>query len=62
MKNVIFALFSIVILTGCTADSLENYEQYNIDRTKIQRPGTQGIYMEEVDKDKIRRPGSQGND
>lgn len=64
MKNVFFALFSIALLTGCTADSLEDYDQFNVDRTKIQRPGTQGsqgIYMEEVDKDKIRRPGSQGN-
>lgn len=61
MKNVFFALFSIALLTGCTADSFEDYDQFNVDRTKIQRPGSQGIYMEEVDKDKIRRPGSQGN-
>ncbi len=62
MKNVFLALFSVALFIGCTTDSLEDYEQYNVDRTKIQRPGTQGVYMEEVDKDKIRRPGSQGND
>ncbi|CAN5286071.1 hypothetical protein BH23BAC2_BH23BAC2_17230 [soil metagenome] len=62
MKNVFLALFTGALLTGCTADSLENYETYNVDKTKIQRPGSQGVYMEEVDKDKIRRPGSQGDD
>ncbi len=62
MKNLFFALLSIFLLAGCTADSLEDYEKYNVDKTKIQRPGSQGIYMEEADKDKIRRPGSQGDD
>lgn len=61
MKNVIFALFTIGLFTSCTVDSLEDYEEYNVDKKKIQRPGSQGIYMEEVDKHKIQRPGSQGN-
>jgi hypothetical protein len=62
MKNLFFALFSIVLLAGCTAESLEDYEKYNVDKTKIQRPGSQGISMEDVDKNKIRRPGSQDDD
>lgn len=62
MKKVFFALFAIALLTGCTAESLEDYEKYNVDKTKIERPGSQGIHMEEVDKDKVRRPGTQGDD
>ncbi len=61
MKKLIFGLFAMVFFAGCTADTLEDYENYNIDKTKVQRPGSQGIYMEEVDKDKVRRPGSQGD-
>ena len=62
MKKLFFALFAVGLLAGCTAESLDEYENYSVDKTKIQRPGSQGIYMDEVDKDKIRRPGSQGND
>ncbi len=61
MKKLIFCLFAVVLLAGCTTDTLEDYESYNVDKTEVQRPGSQGIHMEEVDKDKIRRPGSQGD-
>lgn len=62
MKNVFFSLFAIALLTSCTAESLDEYENYSVDKRKIERPGSQGISMEEVDKNKIRRPGSQGGD
>lgn len=61
MKNVILALFTIGLFASCTVDSLEDYEEYNVDKKKIERPGSQGIYMDEVDKNKVQRPGSQGN-
>lgn len=61
MKNVFFALFTIILMAGCTADSLDEYENNNQQQfTEV--PDSNGIYMEEIDKDKIRRPGSQGDD
>ncbi len=62
MRKLFFTVLAIGLLAGCTAESLDEYENYNVDKTKIERPGSQGIYMEEVDKDKIQRPGSQGSD
>lgn len=62
MKELILCFFALALLAGCTAESLEDYENKTIDKTKVERPGTQGIYMEEVDKDKVQRPGSQGDD
>lgn len=60
MKNLFFALLGVFLLSGCTAEPLENYEDQNVDKTKIERPGSQGINMDEIDKDKVQRPGSQG--
>lgn len=60
MKRVFFILFAGALLSGCSAESLEDHNIYEVDKTKIQRPGSQGIMMEEVDKTKIERPGSQG--
>lgn len=53
MKKLLFSLFSIALLTGCTAESLDDYEKYNVDKTKIQRPGSQGIHLEEVEDNKV---------
>lgn len=61
MKKLVFILLGCALLTGCTAEPLESYENQTVDKTKIERPGSQGIYMEEIDKDKVQRPGSQGN-
>lgn len=60
MKKLFFCFLGCALLTGCTAESLENYESQTVDKTKIERPGSQGIYMEEIDKDKVQRPGTQG--
>ncbi len=60
MKKVILPLFAAALLIGCSAESIEDLQVYEVDKTKIQRPGSQGIVMEEVDKTKIERPGSQG--
>ncbi len=60
MKKVFFILFAAALLTGCSAESIEELEVFQVDKTKIERPGSQGIIMEEVDKTKIERPGSQG--
>lgn len=62
MKKFVFCLMCTALLIGCTADPIEDYESQNVDKTKIQRPGSQGIYMDEIDKDKVQRPGSQGGD
>ncbi len=61
MKTFFYTLLGAVLLTGCTAESIDEYENYAIDKTKIERPGTQGVDMDEIDKNKIQRPGSQGN-
>ena len=61
MKKIFFALLGVALFTGCTAESIEDYETNTIDKTKIERPGTQGVNMDEIDKDKVQRPGSQGN-
>lgn len=60
MKKIVFCFMSAVLLIGCTVDPIEDYESQNVDKTKIQRPGSQGINMDEIDKDKVQRPGSQG--
>lgn len=61
MKNLFIALFAIALFASCTADSLEDYDAYQVDKTKIVRPGSQDdTTAEEVDKDKVQRPGSQG--
>ena len=53
MKNLFLALFSISLLASCTAESLEDYEKYNVDKTKIQRPGSQGIHLDKVETNQI---------
>ena len=59
MKKLFFALFVTSVLASCSVESFDDYENYNVDRKKIERPGTQAVDMAEVDKHKVRRPGSQ---
>lgn len=42
MRKVFFTLFAAALLIGCSAESIENLEVYEVDKTKIQRPGSQG--------------------
>lgn len=60
MKNLLKVLFVLLLLASCTAEPIEDNENFN-SNPQLQTPDSNGIYMEEIDKDKVQRPGSQGD-
>lgn len=60
MKNLPIALFALVLLASCTAEPIEEYENFD-SKPHFETPDSNGLYMEEIDKDKVQRPGSQGD-